>query len=300
MNVIELRKVGKTFTDRDEPTIALHDVDLAIEPGEFVAIIGPSGSGKSTLMNVLGLLDIPSSGEYLLDGQVVSKLRDRKLARLRRDKIGFVFQSFNLLPRLSVLGNVELPMIYAGIRSRKRRKRALELLKLVHLENRAGYKPRQISGGQTQRVAIARALANEPSLVLADEPTGNLDSKASADVIDELRRLNRETGATIVIVTHNPDIAALTDRTVTVRDGAVVSDQHNPGTRRQPAPLQAGKMVGEQNWPEQPDVAQERAAGEEANPRPSARRASSHSHPTASSGVGSNVIDLRDRKVDGQ
>jgi putative ABC transport system ATP-binding protein len=163
MNVIELHGIGKTFTDRDEPTMALAKVNLTISSGEFVAIIGPSGSGKSTLMNVLGLLDIPSEGEYLLDGQVVSNFRDRQLAKLRRDKIGFVFQSFNLLTRLSVIGNVELPLIYAGVRPKERRKRALELLGLVGLADHAGYKPTQISGGQTQRVAIARALANHPS-----------------------------------------------------------------------------------------------------------------------------------------
>lgn len=229
MNVIELKGIGVTFTDREEPTVALKNINLTIAPGEFVAIIGPSGSGKSTLMNVLGLLDIPTAGEYLLDGEVVADFHDSDLARLRLDKIGFVFQSFNLLTRLSVVQNVELPLVYSGLRPKERRARALELLDLVGLKERAGYKPNQISGGQTQRVAIARALANKPSLILADEPTGNLDTKSSIAIIDELRRLNRETGATIVIVTHNPEIAEQTDRTVTVRDGEIVSDSANKG-----------------------------------------------------------------------
>ncbi|HEY2004326.1 MAG TPA: ABC transporter ATP-binding protein [Candidatus Saccharimonadia bacterium] len=228
MNVIELRGVGKTFTDRADPTVALKDVNLVIKPGEFVSIIGPSGSGKSTLMNLIGLLDSPSEGQYLIDGTEVAGLNDRKLSHLRRDKIGFVFQSFNLLPRLSVVQNVELPLVYTGVSPKQRRTRALKLLDLVGLKDRAHYRPNQISGGQTQRVAIARALVNHPSLILADEPTGNLDTKSSKAIIDELRRLNRETHATIVIVTHNPEIADQTDRIVTVRDGSVVSDTGLP------------------------------------------------------------------------
>ncbi len=224
MNVIELRNIGKAFTDRAEPTLALENINFTIAQGEFVAIIGPSGSGKSTLMNLLGLLDMPTSGNYLLDGQDVGLVKDNALAALRRDKIGFVFQSFNLLPRLSVLQNVELPMVYSSTRRKNRRERALKLLDLVGLSHRSGYRPNQISGGQTQRVAIARALANDPSLILADEPTGNLDTKSSASIIDELRRLNREQGTTIIIVTHNPEVAEQTDRTITVRDGGILSD----------------------------------------------------------------------------
>jgi len=224
MNVIELKGVGKTFTDRAEPTVALQDINLTVGEGEFVAIIGPSGSGKSTLMNLIGLLDSPTSGEYLLDGKDVAGVKDKNLAKLRREKIGFIFQSFNLVPRLSVLQNVELPMTYAGVGMRDRHSRAMELLKLVGLDQRTGFKPGQLSGGQTQRVAIARALANHPSLLLADEPTGNLDTKSGDEIIAELRRLNKEQGATVVVVTHNPEVAALADRVITVRDGLIVDN----------------------------------------------------------------------------
>lgn len=221
MNVIELRNVSKVFTDGGEPTTALSNVTMHVAQGEFVAIIGPSGSGKSTLMNILGLLDQPTSGDYMLDGEVVASYGDSDLAKLRRTKIGFIFQSFNLLGRLNLAQNVELPLVYSGMGAKQRRQKALDKLQLVGLAERANYRPNQISGGQTQRAAIARALVNDPSLVLADEPTGNLDTKTSAAIIDELRKLNK-TGVTIVVVTHNPEIAEQADRIITVRDGQVV------------------------------------------------------------------------------
>ena len=206
--VIAVQGVTKVYTMGDIEVRALRGIDVTIWPGEMVAIMGPSGSGKSTLMNMLGCLDVPTEGTYKLDGVNVSELSDSELAEIRCRKIGFVFQSFNLLPRTSARANVELPLIYAGIGSRQRRKRAEEMLNLVGLGERLDHKPSELSGGQQQRVAIARALTNQPAMILADEPTGNLDSKTSIEILQLFQQLNREQGITIIFVTHEPDIAA--------------------------------------------------------------------------------------------
>lgn len=224
MRVIELTDVTKSFGKGDSAVTALSSISLKVDQGEFLAIVGPSGSGKSTLMNILGLLDVPTSGEYKLDEQPVNTRSQHDLAKLRRVKIGFVFQSFNLLPRLNVIQNIMLPMVYARLASRKRKPKALELLKRMGVDERAHYRLNQISGGQTQRVAVARALANDPSLILADEPTGNLDTQSSQVVIDKLKELNNN-GVTIIIVTHNPEIAAQTDRIIEIRDGKIVGQK---------------------------------------------------------------------------
>ncbi len=212
---------------------ALDDVSLAIEAGEFVAIMGPSGSGKSTLMNLIGCLDRPTSGRYLLAGREVSSLGANDLAEIRNRMLGFVFQSFNLLPRTSAVENVELPLLYGGVPPAERHRRANEALRRVGLEGRQGHHPSQLSGGQQQRVAIARALVSEPRVILADEPTGNLDSRTSEEVMAILRGLS-DSGLTVVLVTHEPDIAARAARVVTMRDGKIASDdRQTPATRRQ-------------------------------------------------------------------
>jgi len=222
--LIQLEQVTKTYDAGENAVQALRGVDVAIERGEFVAVIGPSGSGKSTLMHILGCLDTPSSGKYWLDGEDVAEMTNRSLARVRNQKIGFVFQTFNLLPRATILKNVELPLLYAGVRSGDRRERAMETLKRVGLENRAKHRPNELSGGQRQRVAIARALANNPSLILADEPTGNLDQKTGWEIIDIFRELASH-DETIVLVTHDPTIAATTHRRIKIVDGLIESGE---------------------------------------------------------------------------
>lgn len=226
--VIALRGIQRLYRMGDETIYALRGVDLSIERNEYVALMGPSGSGKSTLMNLIGCLDSPSAGSYWLNGQDVAGLSDNQLAQIRNKEIGFVFQTFNLLPRLSALDNVALPLIYAGVSEAQRRERALEVLNQVGLGDRVSHKPNELSGGQRQRVAVARALVNRPSLILADEPTGNLDSKTSIEIM-ELFATIHALGNTIVLVTHEEDIARHAHRMVRLKDGVVESDQtQNP------------------------------------------------------------------------
>mgnify|MGYP002682477661 CR=1 FL=1 len=222
--IISINDLGKVYKNGKISVTALRNVNLSVDRGEFVSIMGPSGSGKSTLMNIIGCLDRATSGQYILDGVDISKLNSKELAKIRNLKIGFVFQSFNLLPRMTALRNVELPMIYAGLNAKERKKRAIEALERVKLRERMNHKPNEMSGGQKQRVAIARALVNKPAIILADEPTGNLDSYSSEEVMAVFQDLNRE-GVTIILVTHEPDIAQHTKRFVKFRDGYMVEDK---------------------------------------------------------------------------
>lgn len=227
--MLKLVDLCKTYQLGSEEVLAVNHVNLEIHQHEFVSIMGKSGSGKSTMMNVLGCLDKPTSGAYFLDGVDVAKMKDAQLAEVRNVKIGFVFQSFNLLPKLSSLQNVELPMVYAGVPAKKRYEKAIKALEIVDLKERVNHKPNELSGGQRQRVAIARSLVNDPVILLADEPTGNLDSRSTNEIMGIFQKLNDD-GATIIMVTHEPDVAQYTKRIVTFKDGEIISD--NPVENR--------------------------------------------------------------------
>ncbi|WP_433293158.1 ABC transporter ATP-binding protein [Actinoplanes sp. CA-030573] len=238
--VIEVRDLRKIYGEGEATVHALRGVSLTVEPGDYVAIMGSSGSGKSTLMNILGALDVPTSGSYHLDGVDVSKLADRQLALARNRLIGFIFQAFNLIPRTSAVANVELPLAYAGVKPRERRRRALAALDVVGLADRARHEPNQLSGGQQQRVAVARALVTEPALLLADEPTGNLDSHSTEDVLDVFDDLSRS-GRTIVIITHEPEVGARAKRLVRLVDGQIVEDHRQSPIHLPPVGAFAGR-----------------------------------------------------------
>jgi putative ABC transport system ATP-binding protein len=244
MPLVELRNVSKIYRLGEEEIRALDDVTLDIGEGEFISIIGPSGSGKSTLMHILGCLDSPTKGTIRLDGVMIEKASARELAVMRNRKIGFVFQFFNLLPKLNVVQNVELPMIYSGISGKERRQRAMAALEQVDLANRAKHRPSQLSGGQQQRAAIARALVNSPHIVFADEPTGNLDSHTGDAILNLFRKLSTE-GRTIVLVTHDPEIAAVTPRRIEIRDGKIANkvDLTLAGMNRRPTAAQTATVA---------------------------------------------------------
>jgi len=226
--VIDVRGAVKQYGAGDASIFALDGVDLTIYPGEYVAIMGPSGSGKSTLMNIMGALDIMTSGEYFLDGIEISSMNESALSVVRGRRIGFIFQSFNLIPKTTALANVELPLAYQGVKASERRKRALAALDVVGLKDRVNHEPTELSGGQQQRVAVARALVTRPALLLADEPTGALDSKSTADLLDLFDRIN-DAGRTVVVITHEDEVAHRAKRVVRMRDGKIASDTLNPG-----------------------------------------------------------------------
>ena len=221
---IALRGIKKWYRIGDQEVAALGGIDLDIKNGEFTALMGPSGSGKSTLMNILGCLDRPSEGSYRLDGREVANLSDDELARTRNQQIGFVFQNFNLLSRISAVDNVALPLVYAGVKAAERKRRSMEVLEMVGLADRANHQPNELSGGQRQRVAIARALVNNPEIIMADEPTGNLDTKSTAEILDVFTRLH-EMGRTVILVTHEPEVAMRANRQLLVRDGLITRDE---------------------------------------------------------------------------
>ena len=224
--IIDMKGIVKSFyVGTPNELEILHGLDITVQEGQFVSIVGASGSGKSTLMNIIGALDRQTSGKYVLDGIDVSKLEDADLSGIRNKKIGFVFQTFNLIARTSALKNIELPMLYAGVPAKERTKRAKELLEIVEMSDRASHMPNELSGGQKQRIAIARAMANNPAMILADEPTGALDSKTGRLVMDLFHKLHREQGKTIVLITHNPELAEETERIITISDGRIISDR---------------------------------------------------------------------------
>lgn len=224
--IIDLKHIIKRFYEGQMNELEiLHGIDLTVKKGEFVSIVGASGSGKTTLMNIIGILDRASEGTYVLDGLDVSQAKDKELSNIRNEKIGFVFQTYNLIARTSALKNVELPMLYAKVPRKERSRRAKELLELVEMEQRMGHKPDELSGGQKQRVAIARAMANDPSIILADEPTGALDSKTGRKIMDLFHKLNKQQGKTIVLITHSPELAAETGRIITIKDGNIIGEE---------------------------------------------------------------------------
>ncbi len=234
--IIEMRGIVKSFyVGTPNELEILHGLDISVPEGQFVSIVGASGSGKSTLMNIIGALDRQTAGEYVLDGIDVSRMKDEELSGVRNKKIGFVFQTFNLIARTSALKNVELPMLYAGIPAKERDKRAKELLDIVEMSDRAKHMPNELSGGQKQRIAIARAMANDPAIILADEPTGALDSKTGRLVMDLFHRLHKERKKTIVLITHNPELAAETDRIITISDGRIISDSEGGSISKEAA-----------------------------------------------------------------